>query len=210
MTKIQAIAFDWGGIFTEKTFDSSAVKNLAALCRVSEEEVTKTYFPVMEEFEVGAFDFDGFYERFTARSGLTPDEGVFRKTFLGSVREREVMFEVLKSIPQSYRVGMLSNNVPVLCDRVRDDVRMSRVEHFVFSNEIGVRKPDPKAFEKLTEALGVPADATVFVDDNRDNIEACERLGYQGVLLTTFDDFAEAWRRLLPDLPLPDAQQARG
>ena len=208
MTKIQAIAFDWGGIFTEGTFDSSAVKNLAALCRVSEKEIAATYFPVMEEFEAGAFDFDGFYKHFTTRSGLTPDEGVFRKTFLGSVREREAMFEVLAGIPSTYRVGVLSNNVPVLCDRVRDDARMSRVEHFVFSNEIGVRKPAKQAFEKLTEALGVPEDATVFVDDNRDNIEACERLGYQGVLLTTFESFARAWRRLLPDLPLPDAQQA--
>ena len=202
MTNIQAIAFDWGGIFTEGTFDSSAVRNLAALCRVSEEEIAATYFPVMEDFEVGAFDFDGFYEQFTARSGLTPDRGVFRKTFLGSVREREAMFEVLSSIPQSYRVGMLSNNVPVLCDRVRDDARMSRVEHFVFSNEIGVRKPDAKAFERLTEALGVPAEVTVFVDDNRANIEACERLGYKGVLLTDFDNFAEAWRHLLPDIPI--------
>ena len=203
MTKIQAIAFDWGGIFTENTFDSSAVKNLSALCRVSEEEVAETYFPVMEEFEVGAFDFDGFYERFTARSGLSPDAGVFRKTFLGSVRERGAMFEVLNSIPQGYRVGVLSNNVPVLCDRVRDDARMSRVEHFVFSNEIGVRKPDPEAFKRLTEALGMPAGATVFVDDNRANIEACERLGYQGILLETFEGFADAWRRLLPDIPIP-------
>ncbi len=211
MTKLQAIAFDWGGIFTEGTFDSSAVKNLSALCRVSEKEIAATYFPVMEGFEAGAFDFDGFYERFTARSGLSPDAGVFRKTFLGSVREREAMFEVLASIPQSYRVGMLSNNVPVLCDRVRDDARMSRVEHFVFSNEIGVRKPDPEAFEKLTEALGVPAENTVFVDDNRANIEACERLGYKGILLETFDSFTEAWRRLLPDIPIHTSPaQVRG
>ena len=211
MSKIQAIAFDWGGIFTEGTFDSSAVENLAALCRVSEERIAATYYPVMEEFEVGAFDFHGFYERFTAHSGLTPDEGVFRKTFLSSVRERKAMFEVLAGIPQTYRVGMLSNNVSVLCDRVRDDARMSRVEHFVFSNEIGVRKPDPRAFEKLTGALGVPENATVFVDDNRANIEACERLGYQGVLLETFEGFTEAWRRLLPDIPVRTSPaQVRG
>jgi FMN phosphatase YigB (HAD superfamily) len=60
---------------------------------------------------------------------------------------------------------MLSNNVPVLCDRVRDDPRTARIERFVFSNEIGVRKPDPAAFMALAEALQLAPHEIVFVDD---------------------------------------------
>ncbi len=200
---ITAIAFDWGGIFTEGTFDSSAVRALAARTGRSEEHIAATYFPLMKHFEAGAFDFDTFAERFVREAGVDLELPDFRETLLGAVRERREMFDVLNAIPESYTVGMLSNNIAVLCDRVRDDPRMARVEQFVFSNEIEVRKPDPAAFAALTQALGRPPEETVFVDDNRDNIAACEALGYRGLWLESYAGFAVSWRTLLPDLPLP-------
>ncbi len=199
---IRAIAFDWGGIFTEGTFDSSAVRNLATLCRTTSETIGQTYFPLMEHFEGGEFDFHSYYQQFVARSGFTVDEGVFRKTFLGSVKERDAMFGVLDAIPRTYKVGMLSNNVPILCDRVRNDPRFGRIDTFVFSNEIKVRKPEPRSFEALSKALGIAAEHTVFIDDNADNITACEKLGFKGIYLDTFDNFLTRWHHLLPDIPV--------
>ena len=200
---ITAIAFDWGGVFTENTFDSSAVHDLAARSGLSEAHIAKTYFPLMAHFEAGAFNFDTFADRFIRESGVNLSPDAVQETFLGAVRERETMFRVLSSIPAHYTVGVLSNNVAVLCDAVRDDPRMARVEHFVFSNEIKVRKPNPAAFAALTQALGRPPQETVFVDDNADNIAACEALGYRGLLLESYGGFAERWQQLLPDLPLP-------
>jgi FMN phosphatase YigB (HAD superfamily) len=199
---INAIAFDWGGIFTEGTFDSSAVRNLATLCRTTPEMIGQTYFPLMEHFEAGEFDFNSYHQQFVEKSSFAIDEGVFRKTLLGSVRERTEMFEVLNAIPEIYKVGMLSNNVPILCDRVRDDARFKRVDTFVFSNEIKVRKPERRAFEELSKALGTPAENTVFIDDNADNITACEKLGFKAIYLDTFDKFLERWHTILPDIPL--------
>ena len=98
---IRAIAFDWGGVFTRNTFDSSAVRNLAALYGTGEEIIASCYYPLMAEFEVGAFDFASFYHRFTEASGLTRDAGAFRETFLGSVLERREMFAVLAGIPNA-------------------------------------------------------------------------------------------------------------
>ncbi len=200
---ISAIAFDWGGVFTEGTFDSSAVRALAARTGRSQDHIARTYFPLMEHFEAGAFDWDTFSERFIRESGVDLEPSEFRETFLGAVCERQEMFSVLAAIPAHYTVGMLSNNVAVLCDRVRDDPRMARTQHFVFSNEIKVRKPDPAAFAALTEALGLPPEETVFVDDNEGNIAACEALGYKGLLLESYGGFATAWKQLLPDVPLP-------
>ena len=200
---ISAIAFDWGGIFTEGTFDSSAVRNLAARTHTAEADIAKVYFPLMEHFEAGAFDFDTFTDRFLKETGVSLGAKEFQATFLGSVRDRQKMYDLLKSIPERYTVGILSNNVPVLCDQVRNDPRLTRVEQFVFSNEIEVRKPDPRAFAALSAVLGRPPEETVFVDDNPDNIAACEALGYKGILLTSYDGFTEGWQKLLPDVPLP-------
>jgi putative hydrolase of the HAD superfamily len=200
---IRAIAFDWGGVFTEGTFDSSAVKALAGLHDVPVAQVEGPYLELMATFEDGAFDLSGVQRRFEGRTGLTTDEATFRQAFLGAVRWRPAMLTLLASIPDAYTVGVLSNNVPTLCDLVRDDPRMQRVETFVFSNEIGVRKPHRQAFDALTEALGVASEETVFIDDNARNIAACEELGFTGLLVDTVPAFGERWRRALPELPLP-------
>jgi putative hydrolase of the HAD superfamily len=113
------------------------------------------------------------------------------------------MYTLIGSLPRHLTVGVLSNNVPELCDVVRDDPRLSRVDAFVFSNEIGVRKPQREAFDALTAALGIPPELTVFVDDNHDNIAACTALGFTGVLIDTPAAFAQRWRAVLPSIPLP-------
>lgn len=200
---IRAIAFDWGGVFTEGTFDSSAVRALAVLHQVPEARIRSDYLSLMAEFEEGAFDLPGFQRHLERRTGLRADAAAFRTAFLGAVRWREPMLHLLASIPRTYTVGVLSNNVPSLCDLVRDDPRMQRVERFVFSNEIGVRKPERAAFDALTEALDVPPGGTAFIDDNARNVSACQELGFTGLLVDELPAFAERWRRALPELPLP-------
>lgn len=200
---IRAIAFDWGGVFTEGTFDSSAVAALSKLHGVPASQLEEPYLDLMGTFEDGAFGLPEFQRRLETRTGLHTDEATFRSTFLGAVRWRTPMLELLATLPATYTVGVLSNNVPELCDVVRDDPRMQRVERWVFSNEIGVRKPHREAFDALERALDLPSEQIVFIDDNARNIAACEELGFTGLLVDDLPGFAARWRRALPDLPLP-------
>lgn len=207
---IRGIAFDWGGIFTVGTFDSDAVKNLAAIAAVDPQAVHRAYFPLLAEFETGAFDLGGFIDRFVEQTGSRVDEELLASTFLASGVERTEMFEILAGIPEQYTVGMLSNNVPALCDQVRNDLRMERIEKFVFSNEIGVRKPDPAAYQALQSAMGLPANETIFIDDNAANVAAASELGFRGILLDHMDSFRRQWNQLLPDLELPEPAKVPG
>lgn len=199
---IRGIAFDWGGIFTEGTFDEAAVANIARLLTVGEEQVAQTYYPLMAEFEAGAFGLDEFVARFRRESGLSFSAEEFRDTFLSSRRERPQMYRLLAAIPADYRVGILSNNVAGLCDLVRDDPRMARIDDFLFSNELRIRKPDPAAFAALDEALGMAPHEIVFIDDNAENIRACRVLGFQGIQLRDFSSFIQEFARIAPDVPL--------
>ena len=201
--KLRAIAFDWGGVFTEGTFDSSAHARLAKLHGLPAATVEPHYLHLMEAFEVGAYDMAEFHRRFQAAVGGASSLPDFRAAFLGAVRERPAMYELLASLPDSIKTGMLSNNVPELCDLVRDDPRIRRMQAPVFSNEIGVRKPERAAFDALCEALDLPPDAIVFIDDNAANIAACNALGFEGLLIDDLPSFAARWRATLPQLALP-------
>lgn len=201
---IDAIAFDWGGIFTEGTFDSQAHVDLADLYGLAADTVEGDYLELMKAFEEGAYDLPSFKVALDSRLNAdSVDMTDFRNTFLGAVNERPAMYEVVAAIPERFVVGMLSNNVPELCDRVRSDPRLDRMDgRFVFSNEIRVRKPDPEAYAHLEDALAVPANRAVFIDDAKHNIDAAAEFGFKTIHLTDMEAFHRQWRELLPDVPL--------
>ena len=196
----RGIAFDWGGVFTVGTFDGRAIARLAHLYDVPEAALRPHYLELMELFEVGGFDLSAFAERLSRTIGHHVDAGAFREAFLDAPLERPAAYALLAGIPDGYAVGMLSNNVPVLCDRVRADPRTARIERFVFSNEIGARKPDAVAFMALAEGLQLAPHDIVFVDDAAANVEAARALGFQALLLDTPAAFAARWRSALPAL----------
>ena len=45
-----------------------------------------------------------------------------------------------------------------------------RFDVVVLSDQVGLRKPDPRIFELTAERLGLPAAECVFADDTEDNL----------------------------------------
>ncbi len=60
------------------------------------------------------------------------------------------------------------------------------------SSAIGLRKPDPEAYDHVVKAIGVPAERIVFFDDLAENIEGARRRGLTAVHVTSPDDVANA------------------
>lgn len=192
------VAFDWGGVFTIGTFDGRSTGRLAEKYGLNVEEVRRHYFELVHHLEVGEWTLEAFWEEMSRRLNLSgvPYED-FRDLYLGSVVRNEPMYATLRSFPEGVRVGLLSNNYPVVCDRLRQDPAFARFDALVFSNELGHKKPHPESFEALAEAMGVPATQVAFVDDVQENIEAARRHGFHGILYA--HDRHEAFLRELRD-----------
>jgi putative hydrolase of the HAD superfamily len=62
------------------------------------------------------------------------------------------------------------------------------------------RRPDPRAFRSALDALGRPADETVFVDDWPEHVEAANRLGIRGIWLRNGTDETIAGLDAISDL----------
>lgn len=58
---------------------------------------------------------------------------------------------------------------------------------FVDSSELGIRKPDPRAYEVAIERMGLPAEQIVFVDDNPAYAAAGAQAGLRSILLDVLD-----------------------
>jgi glucose-1-phosphatase len=59
------------------------------------------------------------------------------------------------------------------------------------SSSIGLRKPDPAAYDHVVNAIGVPADRIVFFDDLAENIEGARARGLKAVHVSSSDDVAK-------------------
>jgi putative hydrolase of the HAD superfamily len=59
-----------------------------------------------------------------------------------------------------------------------------------YSYEMGVAKPDPAYFRIIVEALGVPADQLLFLDDRPDNVEAARSVGLRAEVWSYHEDLS--------------------
>ena len=93
-------------------------------------------------------------------------------------RVDEAVLGLVKGVRKRVPVGLLTNAT----SRLRADIsRLGLNDVFdliVNTSEIGVAKPDPRAFLHSAEGLGFAPDEILFVDDTAANVEAAARLGF--------------------------------
>lgn len=108
------------------------------------------------------------------------------------------LIEYVRGLRSCCRLGILSNSFVGARELETAMYQFDElVEQIIYSHEIGVRKPDPRAFEITCARLGVhPADC-LFVDDNNDNIEAAHAAGMQAHL---FEDNKQTIARIAAHL----------
>lgn len=176
------VAFDWGGVFTVGTFDGRSTQNVAERSGVAVERVRDSYFRHVQQLEVGAWSLMQFWTVMQQETGVALPYSEFEALYLGSIADHTPMYATLAALPRAVRVGLLSNNYPVVSDHLRRDPRFGRFDALVFSNELGHKKPAPEAFAALEQAMGVPAAQVAFVDDVQENIDAAQAAGFQGLL----------------------------
>ncbi|BDP41776.1 hypothetical protein DAETH_17450 [Deinococcus aetherius] len=192
------VAFDWGGVFTIGTFDGRSTQNIADRSGVPVERVRESYFRHVRQLEVGEWTLPQFWSVMQEETGITLPYDEFEALYLGSVHDNLPMYATLAALPRSVRVGLLSNNYPVVSDHLRRDPRFARFDALVFSNELRQKKPHPDAFAALQGAMEVPASGVAFVDDVQENIDAARIAGFHGLLYdhdrhTEFERELEAW-----------------
>jgi putative hydrolase of the HAD superfamily len=200
--RVDAVVFDFGGVFTPSPFDAMHV--LADRLDIEPAEAMLHVF--------GPYDRDTDHPWHQAERGEL-DIQVTRDSILEAARTHGLeidLFEVFGLISTSggevrpamvertrrlrvegYRTGLITNNVAEFRDFWRPLLPLDELFDVVIdSSEVGMRKPDPRIYELALEQLGgVDPARSVFLDDYPGNITAAEALGMTGVLVeAAYDD----------------------
>ncbi len=204
MPSIQAVLFDFGGVFMDSPF--AAVRAFGASQGIAPDRALALLF--------GAYDADtdhpwhrlerGELTLLEARQAIfelgDPEHRIDLFEALGSLRNASVradMIEVAREArARGVKTAIVTNNVREFGDAWRAMLPAEDLfDAIVDSAHVGLRKPDPRIFQLALERLGgvPPADA-VFLDDYEGNVAAAERLGIRGILVA--EDHRPALRLL--------------
>lgn len=150
---------------------------------------------------VGSISERQVHEQVASRLGLEePQVEAFMADlwteYLGTPNEELIAH--VRGLRQDCRLGILSNSF--VGARARETALYhfdDLVEQIVYSHEIGISKPDPRAFEAACASLDARPENCLFIDDVAVNVEAAQVTGMQGHL---FEDNARTITRIAAHL----------
>ncbi|MFE6551640.1 HAD family hydrolase [Streptomyces sp. NPDC057746] len=126
--------------------------------------------------------------------------------YLGTPNEELINY--VRGLRGSCRLGILSNSFVGARERETALYRFDElVEQIVYSHEIGIEKPDPRAFEAACASLDVRPESCLFIDDYAVNVDAAQAAGMQAHL---FEDNARTITRIAAHLNVGPRVAGRG
>lgn len=217
MSGIEAVVWDFGGVITSSPFEAfnryEAERGLPVdfIRSVNAVNGDTNAWARFERSEVSGEEFDAlFLEEARARGHEVPGRDVIA---LLSGHVRPAVVDALKTCKSHCKVGCITNNAPVGkgAGMSSDEGKAAEVkkvlalfDHVIESSKIGIRKPDPRIYALMCEALGVEPSACVFIDDLGINLKPARAMG-----MTTIKAVSEP--QILSDLatatgfPIPGA-----
>jgi len=177
----QAVVFDWGQVMAHP--DRKPIASfLAQSLKMSPEEFEKTN---LKKKETQKPEIEFWVETAARRGILLPPDWTAQykavsKSALNIDEEMYALAALLKE--KGMRVALLSNVQKRYSELIRSYGLYEPFSPCLLSGEVGIEKPDPKAYEMLLGELSLPASAVIFVDDKPENIEAARQLGIDAIL----------------------------
>ncbi|HEY5105600.1 MAG TPA: HAD-IA family hydrolase [Caulobacteraceae bacterium] len=191
---VEAVIWDFGGVFTTSPFEAfnryEARRGLPPdlIRTINAANPDTNAWALFERAELDAAGFDArFLEESTALGH--PVRGAEVLPLLsGDVRP--AMIEALRICKRRFKVGCITNNMaqrhgpgmaPSREGATRAGEIMGLFDAVVESSKAGVRKPDPRIYELMCEALAVAPAACVYLDDLGVNCKPAAHLGMKAI-----------------------------
>jgi len=181
--KIRIVLFDAVGVLFP--LNTAVGDDLAARFNLSEKQLQQMWEGFYPEYSVGELTTEAFLNTFANTYHLPRrevTEEIFVESFLKALTPMIGMENVLARLSNTgVTLAMLSDTTPMFAQSRRELVFSHYFDHIFLSFEIGYKKPDPRAFNVVTEYYRVPPEEVFFIDDSQKNVDAAKKLGMDAV-----------------------------
>lgn len=180
---IKAVVFDFGGVIAQA--DTTQMSNfLITSFNINKEELSSALRDMQTYVSKGGSE-KQFWEQFAIPKKISlPNDwfdqfGIVIKKSLTEMPESLLIVKTLQS--QGYQTAMLSDVTQYQAEIIRKMGYYDLFTPVLLSYEIGVKKPNPEAFQILLKKLNLPASSVLFIDDRMENVEAAKKQGIDSI-----------------------------
>lgn len=203
---IEAVIWDFGGVFTTSPFDAfnryERERGLPQdiIRRINSVNPDSNAWAKIERSDIDAATFDRLFADEAKALGHDIRGADVLALLSGDLRPRVVA--AFKACKARFKAGCITNNAPSgkgagmssSSDKAQQIAEVfSLFDHVIESSKAGVRKPDPRIYLMMCDALGVKPEACVYLDDLGINLKPAREMG-----MTTIKVLSE--EQLLEDL----------
>ena len=184
---VEAVIWDFGGVLTSSPFEAFArfeTEHGLPADIIRRTNASNHWENAWAKFERAEVDIETFDQLFAVES-LALGAEVRGKDVLpllsGDLRPEMVV--ALRRIGAKFKTGCITNNLPANAigslggKSLYVAEVMALFDHVIESAKIGLRKPDPRIYRMMVEALGVDAKACVYLDDLGVNLKPARDMG---------------------------------
>jgi putative hydrolase of the HAD superfamily len=199
--KFNTVIFDFGGVITTSPFEAfnrmEAIRGLPKdfVRSVNTRNPNDNAWAKFERAECNATEFDVLFAAEARALGHELDGASVIACLSGDIRSAMVTaLDVLKS--KGFALGCITNNVPSGkgAGMAGSDEKalaiaavMGRFDHIIESSKAGVRKPDPRIYAMMCEALAVVPSQCIYLDDLGINCKPAAAMGMAAIKVTSGD-----------------------
>lgn len=198
--KPRILLFDLGGVLIDIDFDR-ALRTWQPMSRLSPAELERTFRfdEAYERHERGEITAAAYFDHLAAILALDARhadiEQGWNSIFIAEIGETLAAIRTARERVPCY--AFTNTNAAHRAFWARKFPAVSDSLDGIFASyEIGLRKPEQRAFEPVARALGVPLGSILFFDDSPENVEGASRAGLQAVHVRSPADVARALRAI--------------
>ena len=181
--------FDAGGVLQTYEVMESIFEDIVQTLKISRAEFDQVWEKYHDYLSIGEWSEDKFWQFLLKETGSRqklPEESLLLRQYKKKFQINQQVLEIVKKLKaRGIKLAILTNTMDPHTDFNTEMGLYDDFEVKIFSNRVGIKKPDPRIYQICLDKLQVLAKEAFMVDDKERNLKPAEALGITGILFTT-------------------------